>query len=59
MSILICSQRNRYESVALAVASLPRRHRLRNALTMNGSIKVIHHDELHDLISVDSQSLPR
>lgn len=26
---------------------------------MNGSIKVIHHDELHDLISVDSPSLPR
>ncbi|HYW21290.1 MAG TPA: hypothetical protein VE956_18715 [Nodularia sp. (in: cyanobacteria)] len=53
----------------MAVVSLHKSDRLRRASTPSleecadafgdDSIKVIHHDELHDLISVESQSLPR
>jgi hypothetical protein len=53
----------------LAVVSLHKSNRLRRASTpsleecadtfSDDSIKVIHHDELHDLIGVGSPSLPR
>jgi hypothetical protein len=53
----------------LAVTSLYKSDRLRRASTPSleecadafgdDNIKVIHHDELHDLTSVDSPSLPR
>lgn len=45
---------------AIAVACFYKSDCLKNALThLAMIIKVIHHDELHDLISVDSPKLPR